>query len=160
MSLYLVHRVFSYFYWSSFCGSLYIIAYPQPALSQTSFLVRKECQSETYKSKYAGEIYIYIYIYIVRFRCIIYIFVTYIYIIVKNYLVFSVYLVFNIYNPFLQGNGNPLHYSCLENPIDRGVWWTTVHGGCKESYMTEHTQTYKIQGIEIYICLYIYLFIY
>ena len=25
------------------------------------------------------------------------------------------------------GNGNPLQYSCLENPMDRGVWWTTVH---------------------------------
>ena len=25
-----------------------------------------------------------------------------------------------------RGNGNPLHYSCLENPMDRGVWWTTV----------------------------------
>ena len=25
-------------------------------------------------------------------------------------------------------NGNPLHYSCLENPMDRGTWWTTVHG--------------------------------
>ena len=23
---------------------------------------------------------------------------------------------------------NPLQYSCLENPIDRGAWWTTVHG--------------------------------
>ena len=22
-----------------------------------------------------------------------------------------------------EGNGNPLHYSCLENPMDRGVWW-------------------------------------
>ena len=26
------------------------------------------------------------------------------------------------------GNGNPLQYSCLENSIDRGVWWATVHG--------------------------------
>ena len=26
------------------------------------------------------------------------------------------------------GNGNPLQYSCLENPIDRGAWWATVHG--------------------------------
>ena len=26
------------------------------------------------------------------------------------------------------GNGNPVHYSCLENPMDRGAWWTTVHG--------------------------------
>ena len=25
------------------------------------------------------------------------------------------------------GNGNPFHYSCLENPTDRGVWWATVH---------------------------------
>ena len=26
------------------------------------------------------------------------------------------------------GNGNPVHYSCLENPMDRGAWWATVHG--------------------------------
>ena len=25
------------------------------------------------------------------------------------------------------GNGNPFHYSCLENPVDRGAWWATVH---------------------------------
>ena len=25
------------------------------------------------------------------------------------------------------GHGNPLQYSCLENPMDRGVWWATVH---------------------------------
>ena len=25
------------------------------------------------------------------------------------------------------GHGNPLHYSCLENPIGRGAWWATVH---------------------------------
>ena len=27
-----------------------------------------------------------------------------------------------------EGNGNPLQYSCLGNPMDRGTWWTTVHG--------------------------------
>ena len=27
-----------------------------------------------------------------------------------------------------EGNGNPLQYSCLENPMDRGAWQTTVHG--------------------------------
>ena len=26
------------------------------------------------------------------------------------------------------GNGNALQYSCLENPMDRGAWWATVHG--------------------------------
>ena len=27
-----------------------------------------------------------------------------------------------------EGNGNPLQYSCLENPMDRGAWWAMVHG--------------------------------
>ena len=27
-----------------------------------------------------------------------------------------------------EGNGNPLQYSCLENLMDRGAWWATVHG--------------------------------
>ena len=30
-----------------------------------------------------------------------------------------------------EGNGNPLQYSCLENPTDRGTWWATVHGVSK-----------------------------
>ena len=29
------------------------------------------------------------------------------------------------------GNGNPLQYSCLENPMDRGAWQATVHGVAK-----------------------------
>ena len=29
------------------------------------------------------------------------------------------------------GKGNQLHYSCLENSIDRGSWWATVHGVIK-----------------------------
>ena len=29
------------------------------------------------------------------------------------------------------GNGNPLQYSCLENPMDRGAWRATVHGVAK-----------------------------
>ena len=30
-----------------------------------------------------------------------------------------------------EGNGNTLQYSCLENPMDRGAWWATVHGVSK-----------------------------
>ena len=30
-----------------------------------------------------------------------------------------------------EGNGNPLQYSCLENPVDRRAWWATVHGVAK-----------------------------
>ena len=36
-----------------------------------------------------------------------------------------------------EGNGKPLQYSCLENPMDRGVWWATVFWGHKESDTTE-----------------------
>ena len=30
-----------------------------------------------------------------------------------------------------EGNSNPLQYSCLENPMDRGAWWATIHGVAK-----------------------------
>ena len=30
-----------------------------------------------------------------------------------------------------EGNGNPLQYSCLESPMDKGAWQETVHGGLK-----------------------------
>ena len=35
-----------------------------------------------------------------------------------------------------EGNGNPLQYSCLGNPMDRGAWWAVVHGVTKELDMT------------------------
>ena len=39
-----------------------------------------------------------------------------------------------------EGNGNPVQYPCLENSIDRGAWWATVHGvGRKELDTTEAT---------------------
>ena len=37
------------------------------------------------------------------------------------------------------GHGNPLQYSCLENPMDRGVWWATVPQDCQELDMTDVT---------------------
>ena len=36
-----------------------------------------------------------------------------------------------------EGNSNPLQYSCLENPMDRGAWQATVHSVAKESDTTE-----------------------
>ena len=40
-----------------------------------------------------------------------------------------------------EGNDNPLQYSCLENSIDRGAWWATVHRVTKELDMTECLST-------------------
>ena len=37
-----------------------------------------------------------------------------------------------------EGNGNPLQYSCLGNPMDRGTWWVTVHGVAKSQTRLEH----------------------
>ena len=53
-----------------------------------------------------------------------------------------------------EGNGNPLQYSCLGNPMDRGAWCATAHGVTKELDMTEplnnnttnskHTHTHNL----------------
>jgi len=38
-----------------------------------------------------------------------------------------------------EGNGNPLQYSCLENPMDRGAWRATIHGVAKSQTMQQQT---------------------
>ena len=42
------------------------------------------------------------------------------------------------------GNGTPLQYACLENPMDRGAWWATVHRVEKESDMSGGACTIRI----------------
>ena len=43
-----------------------------------------------------------------------------------------------------EGNGNPLQYSCLENPMDRGAWWATVHRVAKSrTRLSDFTFTFK-----------------
>ena len=53
-----------------------------------------------------------------------------------------------------EGNGNPLQYSCLENLMDKGAWWATVHEVEKsrttEQLMHTHTHIY-ISNINIYL---------
>ena len=40
-------------------------------------------------------------------------------------------------------NGNPLQYSCMENPMDRGAWRAIIHGITKsQTQLTEHTHAY------------------
>ena len=41
------------------------------------------------------------------------------------------------------GDGNPLQYSCLENSMDRGSWWPTVHGVAKIQTLSMHTDSTK-----------------
>ena len=42
------------------------------------------------------------------------------------------------------GNGNPLQYSCLKSPMDRGTWWATVHGVAKVLDRNEHAHTAQV----------------
>ena len=46
-------------------------------------------------------------------------------------------------DPLEEGIGNPLQYSCLGNPMDRGAWWATVPWSCRELDMTEATEHSK-----------------
>ena len=42
------------------------------------------------------------------------------------------------------GNGNPLQYSCLGNPMDRGAWWAAVHGVAKsQTRLSTHKNIHK-----------------
>ena len=44
-----------------------------------------------------------------------------------------------------EGNDNPVQYSCLENSMDRGVWWATVHGATKSwTRLSTHTYIYYL----------------
>ena len=44
-----------------------------------------------------------------------------------------------------EGNGNPLQDSCLENPMDGGVWWATVHGVTKSwTRLSDFTNHYSL----------------
>ena len=48
-----------------------------------------------------------------------------------------------------EGNGNPLQYSCLENPKDRGAWWAAVHGVAKSrTRLSDFTFTFHFHALE------------
>ena len=52
-----------------------------------------------------------------------------------------------------EGNGNPLQYSCLENPMDEGAWWATVYSVAKSDtteplHSLTHSKTQPPQQIE------------
>ena len=48
-----------------------------------------------------------------------------------------------------EGNGNPFRYSCLENPIDSGVWWAAVYGVVKSwTWLSDLTLTFHFHPLE------------
>ena len=74
-----------------------------------------------------------------------------------------------MYYVYGEGNGNPLQYSCLENPVDRGAWWAAVYGvtqsqtrlkrltSSSSSSMYKHMCEYVyVLGVKVYVCIYMY----
>ena len=50
---------------------------------------------------------------------------------------------------FGEGNGTPLQYSCLENPMDGGAWWATIHGVPKsQTQLSDFTFTFQFHALE------------
>ena len=48
-----------------------------------------------------------------------------------------------------EGNGTPLQYSCLENPMDGGAWWAAVHGVAKSrTRLSNFTFTFHFRALE------------
>ena len=48
-----------------------------------------------------------------------------------------------------EGNGTPLQYSCLENPMDGGAWWAAVHGVAKSRIqLSDFTLTFHFHALE------------
>ena len=46
-----------------------------------------------------------------------------------------------------EGNGNPLQYSCLENPMDRGAWWAIVHRVAKSQTLLSDFTSKSLQMV-------------
>ena len=54
-----------------------------------------------------------------------------------------------------EDNGNPLQYSCMENPMDGGAWWAAVHGVAKsQTRLTDFTFTFHFYVLEKEIATY------
>jgi len=50
---------------------------------------------------------------------------------------------------FGEGNGTPLQYSCLENPMDGGAWWAAVHGVAKSpTRLSDFTFTFHFHALK------------
>ena len=65
-------------------------------------------------------------------------------------------------DPLEKENDNPLQYSCLENPMDRGAWQATVHGVTKSQPRLKQMNTVCISDVGVYVwgvykwCVYVW----
>ena len=64
----------------------------------------------------------------------------------QHHLILSINTYFNVLG---EGNGTPLQYSCLENPMDGGAWWAAVHGVAKsQTRLSDFTLSFHFHALE------------
>ena len=69
----------------------------------------------------------------------------------KHWTFFITQISFQIRLPLekLETSGTPLQHSCLENPMERGAWWATVHGVAKgRTRLSDFTFTFHFHALE------------
>ena len=68
---------------------------------------------------------------------------------IKRRLLLGRKAMINLDNIFGEGNGTPLQYSCLENPMDGGAWWAAVHEVAKsQTRLSNFTFTFHCHALE------------
>ena len=83
----------------------------------------------------------------------------------------NVWIVCSCNSNFREGNGTPLQYSCLENPMDGGAWWAAVHGvtksrtrlkrlGSSSSSSSNSNLVPLHRSLLQTVCMYVYIYIY
>ena len=69
----------------------------------------------------------------------------------------QIHQILTFYQTSGEGSGNPLQYSCLENPMDGGAWWAAVHGVAKSrTWLSDFTFTFFLflsLNISIYVSI-------
>ena len=117
-------------------------------VSKSRTLVTNNLQSTTFTK--VTDLWVLLFLFIYCFLLLfLFIYCYLLFIVLYIYCYYLLFIVFFIYCFYLlllfiysitigEGNGNPLQYSCLENPVDRGAWWDAVHR-VAESETTEAT---------------------
>ena len=71
------------------------------------------------------------------------------YVCIYIHIYMSIYIYTHTYTYIREGNGTPLQYSCLENPMDGGAWWAVVHGIAKSwTRLSDFTFTFHSHALE------------
>ena len=61
----------------------------------------------------------------------------------------GIHNLYNIRDTFGEGDGTPLRYSCLENPMGGGAWWAAVHGVAKsQTRLSDFPFTFHFHALE------------